>query len=181
MGKILTLNWINLGIGQGYAEHFKGVSLQQPWQLFIDYVCTFKPILVHTVCTLKPKFAHTVCTLYLIKAFLKKIISNYLWNCLFLSDLGKPGVRSLGPDVCPSVREWVRDVVQTLLMWLWLLKIPNQYWLIMLREKFKAMRQCKWCRLLQVVPSGGQFCNWCKRHHLVAKFLTNASGGQICN
>ena len=33
-----------------------------------------------------------------------------LYSCsifaLFLSDPGKPGVRSLGPDVCPSVSEW---------------------------------------------------------------------------
>ena len=50
---------------------------------------------------------------------------------------------------------------------------------------------------MQVAPSSGQTCNWCKCHHLVAKFSTNASsamwwpnvqlmhvapsGGQICN
>ena len=27
----------------------------------------------------------------------------------FLSDPGKPGVRSLGPDVCPSLSEWVSE------------------------------------------------------------------------
>ena len=30
-------------------------------------------------------------------------------------------------------------------------------------------------QLMQVVPSGGQICNWCKWRHLVAKFTTNAS------
>ena len=49
--------------------------------------------------------------------------------------------------------------------------------------QFKAMRQCKWCRfmqlnlqLMQVAPSGGQICNLCKWRHLVAKFATYASG-----
>ena len=30
-------------------------------------------------------------------------------------------------------------------------------------------------QLMQVVPSGGQICNWCKWCHLVAKFSRNAS------
>ena len=36
-------------------------------------------------------------------------------------------VRSLCPDVPPSVSEWVRHLVETKLMWLWLMKIPSQY------------------------------------------------------
>ena len=31
-------------------------------------------------------------------------------------------------------------------------------------------------QLMQVVPSGGQICNWCKWCHLVVKFATNTSG-----
>ena len=31
-------------------------------------------------------------------------------------------------------------------------------------------------QLIQVVPYGGQICNLCKWHHLVAKFATNESG-----
>ena len=31
-------------------------------------------------------------------------------------------------------------------------------------------------QLMQVVPSVGQICNWCKWCHLVVKFATNASG-----
>ena len=53
------------------------------------------------------------------------------------------------------------------------MKIPTQYWLIMPRGQFKAMRQCKWCRLvinaslqlMEVAPPGGQICNqfkWCQ-------------------
>ena len=38
------------------------------------------------------------------------------------------------------------------------------------------MRQCKWCRLMQVAPSLGQICNLWKWRHLVAIFATNASG-----
>ena len=48
-------------------------------------------------------------------------------STMFLSDPGKPGVRSL----CPNVRQWVSESVrptpcETLLMWLWLMKIPSQ-------------------------------------------------------
>ena len=85
---------------------------------------------------------------------------------------------NLGSDswVRVSVSESVREVCETLLMWLWLRTIPTQYWLIVPREKFKAMRQCKWCWLIQVAPSGGQICNLCHWCHLVAKFATNESG-----
>ena len=31
-------------------------------------------------------------------------------------------------------------------------------------------------QLMQVAPSGGQICNLCKWRHLVAKFVTDASG-----
>ena len=51
--------------------------------------------------------------------------------------------------------------------WLWLMKIPTQYLLIMPRGQFKAMRQCK---------CGGQICNLCKWRHLMAKFATIADG-----
>ena len=29
---------------------------------------------------------------------------------------------------------------------------------------------------MQLTPSGGQICNLCNQHHLLAKFATNASG-----
>ena len=32
---------------------------------------------------------------------------------------------------------------------------------------------------MQVAPSGGQICNWCKFGHLVAKYATNASGAML--
>ena len=32
-------------------------------------------------------------------------------------------------------------------------------------------------QLMQVVPSGGKICNWCKWHHLVAKYATDRSLG----
>ena len=32
---------------------------------------------------------------------------------------------------------------------------------------------------MQVVPSGGQICDKCKWHHLVAKFATDASGAML--
>ena len=39
--------------------------------------------------------------------------------------LGSYPVRSMGQV---SVTDWVRDVVETLLIKLWLMKIPPQYW-----------------------------------------------------
>ena len=56
----------------------------------------------------------------------------------FLSDPGEPGVRSMGPDV----RHWVQHHVETWLMWLWLMKIPTQYQLIMPIGQFKTMWHC---------------------------------------
>ena len=67
----------------------------------------------------------------------------HLWyDSSFLSDPGKPGVRSLGPDVCPSVRLSVCPYTLLRLnwyMWLWLMKIPSQYQLIMSIGQFQAM------------------------------------------
>ena len=33
--------------------------------------------------------------------------------------------------------------------------------------------------IMQVAPTGGQICNLCKWHHLVAIFATNASGAML--
>ena len=47
-----------------------------------------------------------------------------------------------GP-IFESVCQSLRDVVETLLMWLWLRRIPTQYWLTMPREQSRAIWQCK--------------------------------------
>ena len=64
----------------------------------------------------------------------------------FLSDPGIPGVRSMGPE-CLKLTEVVQ-VKQV---------IQN-------------------IQVIQVTQPGGQICNQCKWHHLVAKFGTNAIG-----
>ena len=47
----------------------------------------------------------------------------------FLPDPGVSGVRSIGPGVCTSlrIRALPKPLVETLLMWLWLMMIPTQY------------------------------------------------------
>ena len=45
---------------------------------------------------------------------------------VFLSDPGVPGVRSMGPVVSHKLSEW-GTLLQTKLMWLWVMKIWTQY------------------------------------------------------
>ena len=59
-------------------------------------------------------------------------------------------------------------------MWLWLMKIPTQYGLILPIGQSKAMCQCK-CLFLELMY-GGQNWNQNKWRHQVVKFVTNASG-----
>ena len=69
---------------------------------------------------------------------------TYAFNCFDTSrnpcGAQVSGFRSLGPSVCLSVRLW-----GTLLRlnWLWLMKIPTQYLLIMPIRQSKAMWQCQ--------------------------------------
>ena len=59
-------------------------------------------------------------------------------------------------------------------------QILNQSKLCHLLTKF-ASGAISWpnLQLMQVVPSGGKICNFCKWRHLVAKFATNARGATL--
>ena len=92
----------------------------------------------------------------------------------FLSDPGKPGVRSMGPDV----RQWVRqrgcwDLTDVTLA-------DEDTNSILTDNGNRAIQgnTAWWSNVepIQVVPLVGQICNLYKWRHLVAKFATNASG-----
>ena len=80
---------------------------------------------------------------------------------------------SLGSDlwVRLSFTDWVQHLVQTKLMWLWLMKIQTQYLLITPIGHCKAIWQCEWYNL--VMNFGTKQCKWC---HLMTKCWMNASG-----
>ena len=110
-------------------------------------------------------------------------IWTYSFICPFLSDPGVPGVRSMGSSLSNKLRE----VLQTYLMWLWLMNIQAQYKLIMpIGHSMEFPRQGKaYSKEIQI---------W---FHLEVKFATDASsatwwpnlqsvqvapsGDQICN
>ena len=72
-------------------------------------------------------------------------------------------------------------LVETQLMWLWLMRIATQYQLMM---SMSNPRQCSnasgatwWpkLKLMQVAPLCGQTCNWFKKRQLLTKSTTNTS------
>ena len=114
---------------------------------------------------------------------------------------GAPKVRSLGPDVRP----WVPPTPCVNLTDVTLADEDNNsiltdnanraiqgkcsnassaIWWLTLECKWRQLMTKFWTnaiwwpnlQLMQVVPSGGQFCNSCKWLNLVGKFVTNASG-----
>ena len=83
----------------------------------------------------------------------------------FLSDPGVLGVRSMGPDVCLWLIELVSEpIVETYLMWVWFIKIPTQYQLIMQIGHSKAMLyNSNWLLTLEPMlesSSNDQNLNW---------------------
>ena len=72
----------------------------------------------------------------------------------FLSDPGKPGVRSLGPDVRPSVRDLFADLTDVTLA-------DEDTNSILTDDVNRAILGNV---AMQVAPSGGQNWNQCKWH-----------------
>ena len=71
-----------------------------------------------------------------------------------------PGVRSMGRVVSNWVSEWVRDVVQTYLMWLLLIKQATQYQLMMPIWQSKVMWQWKWLNLVDNFGNNANGATW---------------------
>ena len=77
----------------------------------------------------------------------------------FLSDPGKPGVRSMGPHVTPSVRDLFADLTDVTLADEDSNSIPTD----------NANRAIQGNVAMQVMQPGGQLCKHCKWCHLMTK------------
>ena len=93
---------------------------------------------------------------------------------IFWTQLNLGPIYGSSPDSrCPSLIHWLH-VVETWLVWLWLMKIPTQYQVMEAIDRVILGNVA-----MSVMPSGGQIWNQCKWHHQVAKLETD--GDQICN
>ena len=92
-----------------------------------------------------------------------------------LSDPGVPGVRSMGPVVSHWLTDWLRNLVADLTDVILADEDTNSILADNAKRAIQgneAMQVLKWCRLMQVAPSGGQIGNLCMWRHLGTKFAT---------
>ena len=85
---------------------------------------------------------------------------SFIIRVPFLSDPGIPGTKSRAP-ICQGVSNSIQHLLQTQLMWLWLMKIPTD-------TPNKAIQGNV---AMQVTQPGGQICKRCK-------WWTNASDSE---
>ena len=107
---------------------------------------------------------------------LLQILHNLHWSTdgalgpgIFLPEPAVSGVRSMGPGVPP----YIQHLFETLLMWLWLMMIPTQYWLMKPIGQFGidggqwSLRwwwssKLVWRCLMWAMRSLGGSVRWCK-------------------